>query len=280
MTTAAPPSVPPMAPPKGAAPATSQPSVIGSLSRKMVGPRIVLNAVEGFGKTSTGAYAPKPVLLMAEGETGAETLCAAGLIPEIPAANIESWPQLLSTIKSLEDTDHQTVILDALSGFEKLCHVHVCHRDFDGDWGEKGFLSYHKGYDVSVNDWLLMLSALDHLRKATGATILLLSHTQIRTHKNPLGEDFDRYVADCHPKTWAPTAKWADAVLFGNFLTVTQKDAAKRVRGVGTTDRVIYTTRRDAWDAKNRFGMPDFLQLDKDPSHNWTKMWSAVQGAK
>jgi hypothetical protein len=37
-------------------------------------------------------------------------------------------------------------------------------RDFGGDWGDHGFLSYGKGPKVSIADWLLLLQKLDKLR--------------------------------------------------------------------------------------------------------------------
>jgi hypothetical protein len=36
----------------------------------------------------------------------------------------------------------------------------------------------------------------------------------------------------------------------------------KAVRGVGVGDRLLYTTERPAFLAKNRFGLPDSLTLD------------------
>ena len=81
--------------------------------------------------------------------------------------------------------------LDALGGIERLCHEHVCRRDFGGDWGEREFSSYQKGFDVAVADWLDLLSRLDGLRER-GITILWLAHAKIQTFKNPLDVDFDR----------------------------------------------------------------------------------------
>ena len=262
---------------------TATPAVIGQLSAAKEPPRIILNAVEGFGKTSCGAFAPDPVILMAEGETGAQTLLAAGLIPQIPGAVIETRDQLFATIAELTaNGGYGTLVMDALSGFEKMIHTYICDRDFNGDWGEKGFASYQKGFDVSVNEWLLLLQRLDQLRASQNMTIIILSHTQVRPFKNPVGEDFDRYIADCHPKTWAPTAKWADAVLFGNFVTVVDKGKSgkERAKGIGGTSRVIYTQRRDAWDAKNRYGMPESIDLTDNPADNWNLIDAAINGTR
>ncbi|HUW30151.1 MAG TPA: hypothetical protein VM223_00910, partial [Planctomycetota bacterium] len=64
---------------------------LGRLEPTFQPPRIVLNAVEGWGKTSTAAFSPKPAILMAAGETGYQTLLGAGLVPEVDTAFANSW---------------------------------------------------------------------------------------------------------------------------------------------------------------------------------------------
>lgn len=105
--------------------------------------------------------------------------------------------------------------------------------------------------------------------------IIMLGHTQVKPYKNPMGEDFDRYVADVHHKTWGVTHKWADAVLFGTFLTITEKKNNK-VKGIGGTERVLYTERRDAYDAKNRYNMPEEIEIPDDSSKSWETIWKNI----
>jgi hypothetical protein len=264
-----------MAPTARAAARTAGKVSIGKLA-PTTAPRVVLNCVEGWGKTSTGAFAPSPVILCAAGETGYQTLRGAGLVPDIDGAVIETWPDLLATIDGLTaDCPYETIILDALDGFESMLHGLVTQRDFDGDSGPKGFLKYHKGYDRAVNDWVAMLAKLDRLH-AQGKAILLLSHVAAKATKNPMGEDFDSYVSTIHHKVWAATKRWADAVLFGKFHTVVTKLDGKK-KGIGGTDRVLYCEQRDAFDAKNRYGMPAELDIPADPSQVWNTIMNAMQ---
>ncbi len=245
--------------------------------------RIVVNAVEGWGKTTLGAYAPKPAILMSRGESGYVTLKQSGLAPDADCIELASWQDTLALIDDLiEDPgEHETVVFDALGGFERLCHERVCARDFSNDWGEKGFGSFQKGYDVSVPEWLNLLSRLDRLHATHGLPIIMLSHSKVKSFKNPMGSDFDRYIADCNEKTWGVTHKWADAVLFGTFATVTQEDKkTKRVKGIGGVERVIYTTRRDAFDAKNRYSLPDQIDIPNDPTAVWSTVWDAISGKR
>ena len=219
---------------------------------------------------------------MARGETGYSTLLGARLVPNVPRAVIAAWDELLAQIDSLIASSEgiETLALDALGGFERLCHEHVCRRDFNGDWGERGFSSYQKGFDVSVAEWLLLLQRLDAIRAKHGLAIILLSHARIKTVKNPLGPDYDRFVADVHDKTWSVTAKWADAVLFGNFPPVVQTDraGAKKGKGIGGSARVLFTEHTDAYDAKNRYGMESEIAMPNDPAASWSTLESAMKG--
>jgi len=279
------PAPPPAKAPPDSAPTNGngKPATIGRLPPgKAPPPRIILNAVEGWGKTTNGAYADNPVILMAAGETGYETLRAAALVPDVDVASIESWPELLATVESLAGSGHKTVVLDALSGFERLCQQFVCSRDFDDNWGERGFAGYQRGYDVSMTEWLKLLVALDKLRADSRSMVLILSHCKISTFKNPLGPDYDRWVADCHHKVWAVTAKWVDAVLFGNFYVAVEGvkagkgEAARKGKAPGIGQRIVYAERRDAFDAKNRYGMePEFL-LPEGAENAWATIWGQL----
>lgn len=291
-----------MPPPRGAPPrppsATSPPVagngnhtttpatgfILGAVVATHEPERIGLNAVEGFGKSTIAAYMPNPVILMAKGETGYRTLLARGLVPQCDGAVIESWPQALAAIDHLiaNDTGHESIALDAGGGFERLCHEHVCVRDFRGDFGEKGFLSYNKGPELAVNDWLQLLARLDRLREVRKMRVLILGHVKVKTFKNPLGEDFDRYIVDMHEKTWAVTAKWLDAVFFGNFVSVIEKDrpTARKGKGIGGQERVIYTQHHDAYDAKNRYGLPSEIDIPSDPAQAWNTIYTAMNGAQ
>jgi len=257
--------------------------VLKKLKPVFAPPRILLNAVEGWGKTTMGAYAPEPAFLMAQGETGYETLLGSNLVPSVGAARIDGWGDLLNVVPTL--TSYKTVVLDALGGFERLCHEFICARDFENDWGERGFTAYQKGYDVAITEWLKLLAGLDKLRD-TGVVIVILSHCRIKTFKNPLGADYDRYVSDVHDKTWAVTGKWSDAILFGNFFSAVETErskkpeALKKGKGIGGAERVIYTERRDAFDAKNRYGMTETIDIPNDSTAVWSTIWNEITNRK
>lgn len=246
-------------------------------------PRIVLNAVEGWGKTTCGSYTKNPALLMASGETGYMTLLEHGLVPDIDRTATVSWTDTLATLDEMvaDGDSHSTLVLDALNGFERQCKDFVCASHFDGDWGERGYAGYAKGPELSSIEWVKLLARLDAVRARCVATILFLSHCKVRPFRNPEGPDYDRYSSDVHEKIWDATKQWADAVFFGNFLVATiETDPKKKTKAVGDDTRILHTTRSASYDAKNRFGMSGIITLPNDPSASWATIEHAINERK
>ncbi len=247
--------------------------------------RYITHATEGWGKTSFGAQTPKPVFVQIGGETGLETLIDAGRLPEVPHfPAVQSWDDLLGSVETLTIDKHpyRTLVLDTMNGAETLCHQYICTRDFNGDWGSKGFGSYNKGYEVSLPEWAAFLGKLDRLRSERKMTIFLLCHTKVKPFKNPEGPDYDRYQPDVHEKTWGLSHKWADCVLFGNFETTVQVDKvdAKKGKGTGGAFRMMYTERHAAYDAKNRLGLPGEIEMGDSPAEAWENFMTAVKAGR
>lgn len=213
-------------------------------------------------------------------EDGISTLKQYGLAPDVPQLPaVRNWPDALEMIDSLTTRphSHKTLVLDALGGFERLMHEEVCRRDYKNEWGDKGFGSYQKGYDSSLADWRLIINALDRLRDERGMTVVLLSHVKIATFKNPSGADFDRYSPDVHHKTWSLTHKWAEVVLFADYVTyVESSDLKKKGKATGGQDRVMYTEHNAAWDAKNRLGLPSEISMGTSGAEAWQAFWEAA----
>lgn len=237
----------------------------------------MLTAVEGWGKTSLSAYTENPALILAKGETGYQTLLGAGRVPSVDTVTVDTWPELLAVIPT---ASHKTVVLDALDGFEQMCQQHICNSEFGGDWGERGFASYAKGYDLAATEWIKLLSALEKLQ-ANGTDVLLLAHSRIENFASPTSGDYSRYIADLHKKVWQITARWVHAILFGTFIEDViskerKQDVLKKGKGIGGKQRILYTERCDAWDAKNQYGMSEQIIMPNDPSQVWNTIYKEI----
>lgn len=244
--------------------------------------RVILHGVEGIGKTSFGAYAPSPVFSMTKGETGLLTLIDNGMIEETPHFDeVITWVDLLRQILYLTENDvgYRTYVIDTLNGAERLCFEYVVGELFGGSW-EK-FSAYGKGPDIALAEWIKFLEMLDRLRSKRRMAIMTLCHTKVKTFRNPEGDDYDRYTPDMHDKVWGLSHKWADVVLFANFEIFAKKDKGSlKAKAVGGQNRILYTQRTAAYDAKNRIGLPFEISLGVNAYEGWMNFQKLIKEAK
>jgi len=215
--------------------------------------RILLYGVEGVGKSSFAAAAPDPIFLCPE--DGLSHLDVARF-PEP-----QSWEDALAAVDVLTRDTHEfrTLVVDTLDWLEPMLWRFICTRDGQSNVESYG---YGRGYVAALDEWRVFVGALERLRAQRSMGVVLLAHSWIKTFKNPEAEDFDRYEMKLHAKAAGFLREWVDACLFANYETFAHKDASKRVRGVSTGARLVYTERSAAYDAKNRFNLPPQLPLD------------------
>ena len=241
----------------------------------------VTYGLPGIGKTSFGAAIPGRIFLIDDKEDGIGTLKSNGLVddslPVLPAAS--RWEDVMAMLKQLADAKHdfKCLVVDTLGGMERLCHEYVCRTQFNGDWGEKGFAGYQRGYEVSLPDWRLFLNALDALR-SNGVSVMCLAHSIVRPYKNPEGDDYDRFIPDLHHKTWSLTHRWADMVLFMNYyVEVTKERGSSRAKGRGGQQRVMLTEYHAAYEAKNRSNLPSEIDMGNSGTEAWNNLREALR---
>lgn len=212
--------------------------------------RVLLYGTDKIGKSSFAASAPAPIFICPE--IGTENLDIARF-PEP-----RGWYDVLEAVATLTNDphDYQTVVLDTVDWIEPLIWRAICTRDSKVNIEDYG---YGKGYTAALDEWRLLVAALERLRAARSMRVILLGHAIIKTWKNPTGDDFDRFALKIHDKAGGLLKEWVDAVLFVDYETFAVKDDKKRVRGVGTGARVLHTERAAAWDAGNRYDLPPEL---------------------
>jgi hypothetical protein len=247
--------------------------------------RLVVHSQAGAGKTTFATFAPSPFFLLSPGETGIHSLIDGGLVKETPNLEVATWAETLGVIDELTTTEHayRTLVLDTIDGFERLCNQHVCDTDFGGDWGEKGFMSFHRGFKVAASGpWRGLLASLDKLREAKRMGIILLAHTGISNFQNPAGPDFNRYSPDMYKDAWQLTFGWCDICLFGHREIFVEKEKGDRKpKGAGGERRVFYTEWSAFADAKNRHNLPAEVDMGNSGQEAWDNFIGAIaQGKK
>lgn len=240
-------------------PASVQPSrmSLSAVTRgRLLKPRrVLLYGPEGIGKSTFGAGAPDAIFLAPEDGTAQIDVAR---FPE-PA----TWPDVLAAVSVLANDEHayRTIVVDTLDWIEPLLHAELCRAN---NWKDIEAPGYGKGYTAALDGWRVFLARLDDLRARRGMDVVLLAHAQIKSFKNPEGDDFDRYELKLNGKASGLIKEWCDAVLFANHEILTHKAGDKRVRGISTGARFIHTERRAAFDAKNRYSLPEQMPLAWD----------------
>lgn len=244
--------------------------------------KMIFYAVEKYGKTTFAAQFPKVIFGMPHDELGLPTLIDSGRLKPTPyLPPFTTWQECLDAIAFLAANEHDFKVfaLDTLNGLEKLCHAHVCKRDYGGDWGKKGFANYQQGPDVAIADWRGFLANLETLRQQKRMGIVCLAHARIKTFRNPSGLDFDRYTPDMNDKTWSVTHKWADIIAFGNFEVQIVQEGMKG-KAKGGQQRVLYTQRTAAFDAGNRHGLPEEIDMGTSGEEAFANFIAAMKAGK
>lgn len=219
--------------------------------------KIIEYGPEGVGKTTLAAQSPDPLFIDTEGSTN-----------NMDVKRLDkptSWSILLQQIDWVKiNQPCATLVIDTIDWAERLCITHVCSAH--GKTGIEDF-GYGNGYTYVAEEFGKFLNRLQDLVDS-GINVVLTAHAQIRKFEQPdeMGA-YDRWELKLGKKTTSQTAplvkEWADAVLFCNYKTmsIATDDKGKKFKGQGGK-RVIYTTHHPAWDAKNRFCLPDEVDMN------------------
>lgn len=219
--------------------------------------KIVVYGPEGIGKSTFAAQFPN--VLFSDTEDSTLDMDVARL--DKPT----SWTMLLQQVEFVKvNKPCQSFAVDTADWAEKLCKEHVISKSENANSIED--FGYGKGYTMLAEEWGKLLNKLSELTDV-GINVVLTAHAQIKKFEQPdeLGA-YDRWELKLEKKTAPLTKEWADMVLFANYKTmvvnVDNQGAAKGKNKAQGGQRVMFTTHHPAWDAKNRYGLPEEIPMD------------------
>lgn len=224
--------------------------------------RVMIHGGEGVGKSTFAADTPSPVFLCSE--DGTATL-DVHRFPE-PRTFEEALEAL--DVLELEDHKFQTAVIDTVDWLEPLIWNHVCRINGKPDLEAFG---YGKGYTAALEAWRVLFHRLDVIREKRKMGVVLVGHSEVKKFQNPEGEDYDRFQIAINRRAAELAKQWVDAVLFASYEQATYKTTSGSTKGVGTGARVLRTSARPAFEAKNRYALPYELPL------SWADFWTAVR---
>ena len=221
----------------------------GKVSRAQ---KVVIYGSEGIGKSTLASRFPNPLFIDTEGGTA-----------QLDVRRIEkpgSFGGLVSVVNEVaaDPSICKTLILDTADWAEQMCIVGVCAKYKKSGIEDFG---YGKGYTYLAEEYSRLLNAFDAVI-AAGIHVVITAHAKMRKFEQPdeMGA-YDRWEMKLSKQVAPLLKEWCDLLLFCNYKTivVATKNDTKKAQG---GKRIIHTTHHPCWDAKNRHGLPDEIDLD------------------
>ena len=225
-----------------------------SKGRRAVPVRGCFYGPEGIGKSTLASHLPSPLFL--DVEDGTAQL-------DVARVACPTWDALVAAVKQLATNPHgaQTIVIDSADWAEKALIEHMLTQSGKSSIEDYGF---GKGYTILAEHWMRFLGLCDAL-VAAGLHVVFTGHSAVKRMSPPDQTDgYDRFELKL-TKQVAPLLKeWSDLLLFANFKINVVEGTDGKIKAQGGRERVMYATHSAAWDAKNRFGLPDEMPMEYD----------------
>ena len=216
--------------------------------------KAVIYGTEGIGKSTLAARFPGALII--DTEDGSRHIDCA-------RCTCHDWKSLVAAMAELvaDSNGFKTVVIDSADWAEKM----LVEQLLDGS-GKKSIedFGFGKGYVMLAERVSRFLSQADALAYS-GVNVVFVAHSQVRRTSPPDQTDgYDRYELKLAKQTAPLFKEWADLVLFCNYKTRLVEGSDGRIKAHGGKSRVMYAERSAAWDAKNRFGLPEEMPMEFD----------------
>jgi len=212
--------------------------------------KVLIYGVEKIGKSSLAAKFPSPLFL--DVEEGTHQL-------DLNRLDIKTADELDEALTDVAKDQHnyKTLVIDSVDWAERLMANRVCAKN---KWESIETPGYGKGFNMLAEAFDSFLFSLDPVIRA-GVNVVLIGHAQIKRFNPPeIADGYDRWELKLAPKDSLKAKEWADVILFATFDTKTVDNNGK-TKGIGGRERVIYTTHSAAYDAGNRYGLPEKIKM-------------------
>ena len=214
--------------------------------------KVVLYGSEGIGKSTLAAMFPNPLFIDTEGGTAHMDVRRI--------AKPGTWVELMDILNEVSMTPDicGSLVIDTADWAEQLAVSHVCAKYKKAGLEDFG---YGKGHTYLAEEFTPFFRALDRIIGA-GIHVVVTAHAKMRKFEQPdeMGA-YDRWEMKLSKQVAPLFKEWCDMLLFLNYQTyvVTTENKSTKAQG---GKRVIYTSHHPCWDAKNRHGLPEVLDLD------------------
>lgn len=219
--------------------------------------KVVIYGPEGVGKSTLASQFPGALFIDTEDSTSHMDVKRL----KKPSSFIE----LLGMVDWVKQTKPcSTLIIDTADWAQQLGEDLVKQEN---NWKSIESPGYGEGYVKNREKWGGLLDKLTDVINV-GINVVLTAHTEIKKFEDPTENlAYDRYELKLAKRSNAHiaglTKEWADMVLFINYEVYAVKREGMGNKGQAQGgQRKMYTTHHPAYDAKNRFGLPESMPLD------------------
>lgn len=220
--------------------------------------KVIIYGPEGVGKSTLASQFPNALFIDTEDST-----------THMDVKRLKkpsSWTELISMVDWVkQNRPCSTLIIDTADWAQRLAEQQVMTEN---NWKSIESPGYGEGYVKAREYWGKLLDKLSDVRDA-GVNVVLTAHTEIKRFDDPTeGLGYDRYELKLAKRANAHiaglTKEWADMVLFINYevYAVKREGSMNNKAQAQGGQRKLYTTHHPAYDAKNRFGLPESMNLD------------------
>lgn len=211
--------------------------------------KVVIYGPEGIGKTTFASQFPDPIFIDTDNE-------GTSFIDAKKLPDPTDWSMLMQEVQfAAASQPGKTLVLDTADWAEALAKQYLMNKNH---WKAIDSANYGAKYVALADEIQKLLQALNQVVIA-GMNVVITAHAQLKKQELPdeIGA-FDRWELKLERRDSAMIKEWADLLLFADYKTTVVTDSNNRAKAQGG-ERVMYTTHKPTWDAKNRLGLADQL---------------------
>ncbi len=224
---------------------------------------VLLMGTEKIGKSTWASKSNAPIFLGAEPGSNNLNVARFPLVTE--------WAQVDLAVEALlkndsRFADRKTLVVDTIDSLEPIQHMQIC-KDYAVKSIELANGGFGAGLKIAIEKWNAFLMKLERLRNERGMNIILLAHTQMVKRMDPMTNvEFDRYEMKLHKSAKLDSSKIFIEHVDNHLFMGWENYRSKTDSGVEYSSTLgvakVYTERRPAFDAGNRFSLPFEMTRD------------------